>query len=69
MKTQIDLVVTLVKSILDSYDCNVVSREELSKITTDTCTILEFTEDEIVQMIREVECQVTFSLEVGTLIK
>jgi hypothetical protein len=63
---QVELVSKLVKSVVGE---TVPSRDELAEITRDTCVLLDFTDEEITQMIREIECLITFKIEQGVRIK
>jgi hypothetical protein len=65
-QSQVELVSKLVKSVVGE---TVPSRDELGEITRDTCVLLDFTDEEITQMIREIECLITFKIEQGVRIK
>ena len=60
---------TLVSMVNVALQGKVLKQEQLANITTGCAKLLGHKESEYPQLIKEVECQVTFTLEEGVLIE
>ena len=56
----------LIKMVQDILQGKVIPQEDLAKLTTKCANLYNVKRNELPQIIKDVECEVTFELELGT---